>query len=93
MTDEIADEAVKCELCGGKYTITNKAHHIRTKKHCIEEAKKHNEFDYINYKIIDKTNTDNQHHTEKIKHKHIDKHLLKDLREIEKSAREILKQK
>ena len=86
-------EPVKCEVCGGKYTSTNRAHHMKTKKHRTEEAKKHNEFDYVNYKIIDKTNDVVQRQQEKIKHKKIDNQLLKDLHEINKSAKEMVKRK
>jgi hypothetical protein len=93
MSEIVEDESVKCELCGGKYTSTNKAHHMKTKKHRTEEAKKHNEFDYVNYKIIDKTNDVVREQPEKIKRRKIDSQLLKDLHEINKSAKEMVKRK
>ena len=80
MTEIVKDIAIKCEICSGKYTSTNKAHHLKTKKHRTEEAKAHNEFDYINYKIINKASNNEQIHEqpEKIKHVPTDKQLLKD---------------
>lgn len=93
MAEIVEDKAIKCEICGGKYTSTNKAHHLRTKKHRTEESKKHNEFDYVNYKIIDKTHNNEQKQPVKIKREPVNKQLLKDLCEIDKSAREMVKRK
>jgi hypothetical protein len=31
------NEKIKCDLCGGSYSFSNKTHHIQTKKHQFAE--------------------------------------------------------
>jgi len=48
------DDKITCSLCGGSYSLVNKSHHEATRKHRIEDAKKHGMYDFENNRI--KTN-------------------------------------
>jgi hypothetical protein len=43
---------VKCDICGIDLNKSGLAHHKKTKKHLIEEAKKYNKFDFSTGQII-----------------------------------------